>query len=108
MIRMKALGYQKYEGVAYRAGDIIPVKNETDASDMVTLRLAQRIPVAAVLAPAASYESRAVVAGPAEGEAGGEAEATDPPKRSEPAAPVESKAAKKSGRYGHREMRVGR
>ena len=99
MIRMKALGYQKYEGVAYRNGDIIPVKNEADASDLAALNLAQRIPVAAVLAPPPAYESRDVAA---------DAGDAQKPAADEAVAAVESKAPKKGGRYGHREMRVGR
>lgn len=43
-IPMEALGYQNYGGKFYTRGETIPVKNETDASDMEALRLARRLP----------------------------------------------------------------
>lgn len=93
-IKMRALGYQNYEGKWYKNGDMIAVKNETDAADMVALRLAERAPEAAVPA----YETRDSVADVTVG--------TSPD--SSHAAPEASvaKPVKKGGRYGHREMRV--
>lgn len=92
MIGMEALQYQNYGGRWYKCGDSMPVKNETDAADLISMSLAKR---AAKPAPPPVEIKAAPEIGPAPVEAG--------PAFAE-AGPAKSKDDNDK-RYKHREMR---
>jgi hypothetical protein len=97
-IKMEALARQNYGGKWYSTGETIPVNTELDASDLIAMCLAKRIPAKVVPIEPATTIDRSL-------EAAGDDEA-----KGADAAPVPKDAAatvpeKKNKRYDHREMR---